>query len=153
MKTYSRNEWIDAVPEVCFDYLCDQSNISKWLPAVSESKIVPAGPVIKGAEFHQIRQDGRKMRPVVCKVVTHARPSVHTVEINILGLQTRFEYTFEPKNGGCSVTMKGSLQGKGFKKILELMIWPVVEKTDRSAMTLLKGAMEKDGLTARNRKR
>jgi uncharacterized protein YndB with AHSA1/START domain len=134
---------IERPPEQVFAFLSDPENIPKWQAGVTESKLVSPGNLGVGVQFHEtVRVMGRRMN-VVCEITEYdpvrklTFRSISNTPIQFVG-----GFTFEPTNGGTTLSYVGTTSLKGLLRLIEPLFGSEVKRELENEMKRIKVVLE-----------
>ena len=142
MRSETETIEIAAPPTVVFDYLTDQATLSDWLPGLIRSEVVGGGPVQTGSKLAQIREQGGRRMEGEATVITHDRPSMHAVQVNIMGITTSFAFQLTASKFGTNVVLRSTYSGSGIKVLFEGLIAAMCRECNKKTVAALKAAVE-----------
>lgn len=106
-------------PEAAFAELADFSSSERWDPGVTSARRLDDGPLGVGSRFEVISHFAGRDVPLVYELVEFEpdrRLVLRAESDTLVGLDT---ITFEPSDGGSSVTYDADLRLKGFLRLLD----------------------------------
>ncbi len=116
MPRISTSHWIDAPPEVVFDYVTDFSNCDRWMQNLVRIEIEGGGPLAEGSVFHETRKEMGREATETFPVTGLERPNRMAVHCDSEMCRASFDFTtsFTPENGGTRLDCVGDVESRGW---------------------------------------
>jgi uncharacterized protein YndB with AHSA1/START domain len=132
---------VAADVEETFAYITDQSKLAEWNDHVQHAEVVGGGPVVTGSQLRQHRRRNNREFDLVFQVAAHDPPRHHVVKGTVFGVNTKVEFTLEPRGSGTRVTMGATVTGHGLRGLLAPVVTREMRKSTVTALAALRGQL------------
>ena len=134
---------ISRKPSEVFAFIADLSNIPKWQAEVVTSKVITTGPTRVGSRFTEEVKMGPMRASASCEV-TEFSPG-KTMGFKALSPSIDYEgrVIVESSENGTKLTLAGSVQPKGFWKLMQPMMKGEFKSAIKKELVAVKEILER----------
>jgi hypothetical protein len=123
---------IDRPIDEVFDYTVH--NVAEWSSIVVQDEAVDEMPLGVGSRFRVTTEEKGRRMEFDGVVTRHEPPNAHAVHMRGPQFDIEAEYLFEDIGGRTCVTQHSTVHGKGFLKVLFVILGPLTKKSSRRAL-------------------
>lgn len=110
---------ISRPPADVFAYISNLSNMPKWQAEVVRSTVLTPGPTQVGSLFSEHVKLGPLRTVAQCEVTEFVPGQVLSFKASSSAVEYQGRRVVEPVEGGARLTLAGTLQPKGFWRLME----------------------------------
>ena len=142
MAGFKMSEWISRPPQDVFDFITTPDNAPKVVQSVKSMVKLTEGPVRVGTRYRETRTMRGKEEHAELEVVAYEPNQKYAVKNLTEGIETVYQYTFQPEANGTRVDLVCEVKAGGVKKLMLPMVVSILKKEDGDHLQRLKRVLE-----------
>ena len=142
MAGFKMSEWISRPPQNVFDFITTPDNAPKVVHSVKSMVKLTEGPVRVGTRYRETRLMRGKEEHAELDVVAYEPNQKYAVKNLTEGIETVYQYTFQPESNGTRVDLECEIKAGGVKKLMLPLVASILKKEDGDHLQRLKKALE-----------
>ena len=123
---------VDRPIKEVFDYTIN--NVAEWSIIVVKDEVIDEKPDGVGSTFRVTTEEKGRRMEFEGLVMRHEPPTAHAVFMKGSQFDIEAEYLFEDLHGRTRVTQRSIVHGKGFIKVIFVLLGWLMNKSSRSAL-------------------
>ncbi|MBN1191215.1 MAG: SRPBCC family protein [Dehalococcoidales bacterium] len=137
---------IKTTPEEAFDYIVKPANRPNWLGSVMDVSNISEGPLGIGTTWNEKQKIAGRRLEYCCKMTEFNRPRKWAMELDMLGVKSRLENSFDIHEDGrvcMTLIIDYTLPGSFIGQIADRLLFErIFEKTCRENAGTVKIILE-----------
>lgn len=142
MAGFKMSEWISRSSQDVFDFITSSDNAPKVVQSVKSMVKLTEGPVRVGTRYRETRTMRGKEEHAELEVVVYEPNHQYAVKNMTEGIETVYQYTFQPEANGTRVDLVCEVKAGGVKKLMLPMVVSILKKEDGDHLQRLKKVLE-----------
>jgi carbon monoxide dehydrogenase subunit G len=142
MATFEMTEWVARPPIEVFQFVTDPANSPKVISSVIRTETLTDGLVGVGTRYRETRLMNGKEQQTELEVAAFENGSRYSVRNETQGIETVYNYSFNPEKHGTRINLICHVNAKGLKKAMVPLVVNILKKEDGDHLQRLKNAME-----------
>lgn len=142
MSGFTMNEWIARSPKEVFDFITASENAPKVVQSVKSMVKLTEGPARVGTKYRETRVMNGKDHETELEVVAFEPNQMYAMKNITDGIETIYQYNFQPEKNGTNIDLVCTLKASGLKKLMLPLVASILKKEDGDHLQRLKKAME-----------
>ena len=134
---------ISRSPSEVFAFLADLNNIPKWQAEVVTSNVITTGPTKVGTRFTEEVKMGPMRSTANCEVTEFAPGRMMSFKAISPSIDYEGKVLVEPWEKGAKLTLSGTVQPKGFWKLMQPMLKGEFKSGIKKELIAIKEILEK----------
>ena len=142
MAGFKMTEWISRPPQDVFDFITTPDNAPKVVQSVKSMVKLTEGPVRVGTRYRETRLMRGKEEHAELDVIAYEPTQKYAVKNLTEGIETVYQYIFQPEANGTRVDLVCEVKAGGVKKLMLPLVASILKKEDGDHLQRLKKALE-----------
>ena len=134
---------ISRSPSEVFAFLADLNNIPKWQAEVVTSNVITTGPTKVGTRFTEEVKMGPMRSTANCEVTGFSPDRMMSLKAISPSIDYEGRVFVEPWEKGAKLTLAGTVQPKGFWKLMQPMLKGEFKSGIKKELIAIKEILEK----------
>ena len=142
MTGFNMNEWIARSPKEVFDFIASSDNAPKIVQSVTSMVKLTEGPVRVGTRYRETRLMHGKEQQAELEIVEFEPTQKYAMQNMTEGIETVYQYNFQPERDGTRIDLVCEVKAKGVKKLMLPLVVSILKKEDGDHLQRVKKVLE-----------